>query len=150
MMPVLFRERIPEMEAWLADRRERRADWRDEVWEGTYVVAPAPHQRHGRIAARLIARLVPAADAVGLEVADLANVGGPDDYRILDAVVYRAEAGDRSEPYLASVELIVEIRSPGEDPVAKLPFYRRHDAGEAVLVDPETATVQWLAIQRDE
>lgn len=143
---MLFRQPTPEVDAWLADRRSRRADRRDEVWEGTYVVAPAPHQRHGRIAASLIARLVPAAEAVGLVVADLANVGSPGDYRIPDVVVYRPEAGDRPEPYLASVELVVEIRSPGEEPEAKLPFYRAHGAREAVLIDPvaDASGVRWL------
>jgi len=142
--PVLFREPTPEIESWLADRRARRADRRDEMWEGTYVVVPAPHQRHGRIAASVIARLVPAADAVGLMVADLANVGTPGDYRIPDVVVYRPEAGDRREPYLESVELVVEVRSPGEDPEAKLPFYRAHGAHEAVLIDPDAGLVRWL------
>lgn len=121
-----------------------RADRRDEVWNGTYVVAPAPHQRQGRIAARLIARLVPAAEVVGLVVADLANVGSPDDYRIPDVVIYRWEAGDRPEPYLATVELIVEVCSPGEEPEAKLPFYLDHQTREAVLIDPAAGRVRWL------
>ncbi len=148
MMPVLFRERIPEVEVGSLTEGSAGLTGATRCGRGLRrSTSTAPTPRPDRRPADR--PLVPAADAVGLEVADLANVGGPDDYRIPDAVVYRAEAGDRSEPYLTSVELIVEIRSPDPDPVAKLPFYRHHGAGEAVLVNPATATVQWLAIQGD-
>lgn len=45
-MKVLLGDPPPEVEAYLARRRELGQDLYDEVWEGTYHVAPAAHPWH--------------------------------------------------------------------------------------------------------
>lgn len=47
-------------------RRAIGADLYDEVWEGEYHLAPAPHSAHGRLAAELGALLHPLVKVAGL------------------------------------------------------------------------------------
>jgi len=147
---VLFQQPIPEVEAWLAERRLAGLDTRDEVWQAVYVVMnPAPGLRHGWIAGQFIALLIGPAATAGLRVADAANLGRPDDYRIPDVVVYDMAAADSTGIWLSTARVVVEILSPGEAHEEKLPFYAAQDVGEVVLVDPDQRTVRWLALTPD-
>ena len=144
---MLFQQSTEEVETWLATRREKGLDVRDEVWEGVYVVtAPAPSLRHGWIASQLITLLSPVAEAVGLRIADTANVGDSNDYRVPDAVVFDLADSDPSGVWLSTAKIVVEIRSPGEAHQEKLPFYAGRRVGEVILVDPELRTLRWLSL----
>ncbi len=144
MAAVLFRDRSAELDAWLARRRALDQDRYDEVWEGVYVVNPAPHSRHGRLVATILRAFGDAADAAGLELAAGTNVGEPEDYRIPDVTVFdrRDEIDDGT--YLRRASVVVEIRSPREDIEAKLPFYLAHGVAEVVLVDADARSLRWL------
>ncbi|CAN5860423.1 hypothetical protein BH23ACT2_BH23ACT2_12350 [soil metagenome] len=148
MAAVLFRDRTAEVEAWLEQRRTRDQDRYDEVWEGVYIVNPAPRPAHGRLVMVIGRALAGAVDAAGLELANGTNVGASDDYRIPDVTVFDGADETEDEVYLRRAIVVVEIRSPGEDPEAKLPFYLQHSA-EVVLVDPDARSVRWLVARPD-
>ena len=145
MAAVLFQQRTEQLEAWLADRRARGEDIRDEVWEGVYVVmAPAPRFAHARLAAQLHSLLNGAAERAGLVAGDVANIGTSDDYRIPDYVIVDAATAASDAAWLPTALVVGEIRSPGEAFEEKLPFYWARGVLEALLLDPETRTFRWL------
>jgi Uma2 family endonuclease len=141
MRTVLLGPPPAELEAWLEQRRARGQDLFDEVWEGEYHVAPAPHRHHGLINAGLIRLLGPAADRAGLWATDACNIGGPDDYRVPDQAYFRDRAGDVWNPTAA---IVVEIVSPGDESREKLPFYHRAGIEEVLIVDAEARSVEWF------
>lgn len=145
---VLFRQRTAELEAWLALRRERGLDRRDEVWEGMYVVNPVPRLGHAKVASRLFQLLRPAALAAGLDIVLEVNVGEPDDFRIPDVTVLPAGL-DEDTVYVPSVVVAVEVLSPGDRWDEKLPFYLRRGVPEVVIVDQKSRTVRWLTAGPD-
>lgn len=57
MSTLVLGERPPELEQLLAGRRTLGQDLFDEVWEGSYHVAPAPSFSHGRVEAELAAAI---------------------------------------------------------------------------------------------
>ena len=67
-----------EVQAWLDRRHTLGQDLFDEVWEGEYHAAPAPHRRHGDVDDQLAAILRPRARAAGLWPSGPLNIGGPD------------------------------------------------------------------------
>ncbi len=144
MTAVLFRHRTAELEAWLADRHARGADRYDEVWEGVYVVNPLPLLGHQRTVKAYSDAVGPLAEARGLTVLPGVNVGVKDDYRGPDVALVPTDA-DPMTLYFGSVPLVAEVRSPHEDPEAKLPFYLARGVAEAVLLDWKEQTVRWLA-----
>ena len=54
-MRTVFVGEHPELDAIITRRRASGADTHDEVWDGEYHMAPAPHTRHARLEAELIA-----------------------------------------------------------------------------------------------
>lgn len=91
-MPTLVRDPPPkEFEALLERRRRLGQDRYDEVWDGVYVMNPAPSYEHQRLAQQLAVPLDPLARAAGLEaVAGGVNLGDEDSYRIPDASLHPA------------------------------------------------------------
>lgn len=144
MSSVLFRTRTPGVDALIEQRRRTGIDRFDEVWEGVYVVNPAPNLDHALLARRIAALFAPGAEARGLDVVENANVGLPDDYRIPDVVVFDPADADEARLYLRTAPLVVEVLSPNER-VDKQPFYLAHGVSEVVLVDPVAGTVVWFA-----
>ena len=60
-----------------------------------------------------------------------------DDYRVPDIVVSRA--ADRSQRGVdGTAELVVELRSPGDESYEKLPWYAARGVTEMLIVDPTT------------
>ncbi len=130
-----------ELQAWLDKRRALGQDRFDEVWQGVYHVAPAPHPQHGAIEYRVLGALrTPAATAglIGLTAFDL---GRPDDYRVLDHGYVREMP---EETFVATAAMLVEILSPDDETWAKQDFYFAHGVAELVVVDPVGRTVSWL------
>lgn len=149
MSAVLFRERTPAVDAIIDERRRLGIDRFDEVWEGVYVVNPAPRRSHNRVVHDIVAMLRPLAESHGFDVIGELNLGVPGDFRIPDVAVYRRELDDEGDDaFLDTAAIVVEVRSPGER-VDKRPFYLAHGVAEVVLVDPATGTVEWLALTAD-
>ena len=132
--------------ALLARREALGLDRFDEVWDGVLHMVPSPSMEHQRINYALTVTLGPLAEAAGLVLAFEANLVPPgepgwNDYRVPDLVVFRPEvATDRAVE--GPPELVLEIRSPGDDSFAKLPFYERVGAREVVIVDRDTKLVR--------
>ncbi|WP_370326551.1 Uma2 family endonuclease [Euzebya sp.] len=129
------------LQRWLDERRARGQDLHDEVWEGVYHVAPAPHPAHGYLDDELAAVLRPYAKAAGLTGSGPLNIGSPDDYRVPDRAYLR---GLPDETFVPTAAVVVEIVSPNDETWAKLDFYHRHDVDELLITDPRDRTVRWF------
>lgn len=147
-VPTLVRDPQPkEFEVLLERRRQLGQDRYDEVWDGVYVMNPAPSYEHQRLAQQLAVLLDPLARAAGLEaVAGGVNLGDEDSYRIPDASLHRRGTGGT---FVSSAALVVEIRSPGDDTDQKIPFYSERSVGELLIVDPRKGQVEWLGLRLD-
>jgi Uma2 family endonuclease len=135
-----------ELQALIEQRRATGADRYDEVWEGEYHMAPAPHGAHGRLGWTLAALLEPLARRVGLHGSDAFNLGEANDYRVPDAGLHRTGA---TATWNATAALVVEIVSPDDETWEKLPFYAAHGVDEVLIVDPTRRAVTWLACIAD-
>lgn len=108
----------------LEHRRRLGIDRRDERWAGEWRIVNPPKNWHGSLCGRLCAALVPVADARGLESGVENGVfGADDDFRVPDLAFARPQDAYGGEAGRARAELVVEIRSPGDDSYRKLPFY---------------------------
>jgi len=134
----------PVIEAWLADRRAKGLDGRDEVWEGVLHVAPHEHGRNGAVASELQALLRPPARAAGLLAGGSFNLGAPTDFRVPDLGWHR---GSPDALYFDTAALVVEVLSPGDESYRKLDFYARHGVEELWIVDPLERSVRMWALQ---
>ena len=147
-MPTLVLDPPPaELQALLERRRRWGADIHDEVWDGVLHMAPAPEYRHAAIAQQLAELLGPPARAAGLwPTMHEFNIGDSErDYRVPDGGLHRPGAGGT---WLPTAALVVEILSPGDETMAKLPFYAAHNVDEVLIVDPEGRSVQWLGLTK--
>ena len=142
MSLVVLGERPPEIESWLERRRALGQDRFDEVWEGEYHVAPAPHGRHSRLELQVARLMGPRADDVNLVAYGPFNLGTPDDFRVPDQGYLRAQ---QERTFYPTAALVVEIVSPGDETYRKFDFYFRHGVEELLVVDPDTCCIEWYA-----
>lgn len=141
MRTVLMGERPPELEKLIERRRALGQDVFDEVWEGDYHLAPAPHGRHAEVDFNLARILGPRADRAGLRGRGPANVGTPDDYRVPDQSYY---ADHTTRAYHPTADVVIEIVSPEDESREKFDFYFRVGVQEVGIVDPGARTVEWF------
>ncbi len=94
----------PVLEAWLADRRAKGQDTRDEVWEGVLHVAPYEHGRNGAVARDLASLLREPARAGGLRAGGSFHLGEPSDFRVPDLGWHR---GAPDQLFFATAALVV-------------------------------------------
>jgi Uma2 family endonuclease len=134
----------PVIEAWLADRRAKGLDGRDEVWEGSYHVAPHEHGRNGAVAMELVVLLREPARAAGLRAGGSFNLGEPLDFRVPDLGWHR---GSPEALYFDTAALLVEVLSPGDESYRKFDFYARHRVEELWIVDPVECSVRMWVLQ---
>lgn len=148
-MPTLIQDPAPiEFERLLERRRALGQDVLDEVWEGVYVMNPAPAQGHAHITQQLAELLAPPARAAGLwPLMSIFNLGEPGDYRIPDGGLLRERTNN---VYAPTAALVVEIISPGDDTPEKVPFCAKHHVDELVIIDPQQHTVEWLTLGADD
>ena len=72
------------------------------------------------------------------------NLGdSKNNFRVPDGGLHRPGAADMWHPTAA---LVVEIPSPDDETWEKLPFYAAHHVDEALILDPDTREVHWLAL----
>ena len=144
-MPTLVMDPAPaELEALIERRRRLGLDHRDEVWEGVLHMNPPPSREHERIASLLHWFLRPYADAASLDLLGGVGIGSVEDNRVPDLVLQRKQ--DAQPQWQDTVEIAVEIRSPGDETPKKLDFYAAHQVNELVIVDPQKRTVDWLGL----
>ncbi|MGH9157607.1 MAG: Uma2 family endonuclease [Acidimicrobiales bacterium] len=139
---------LPEWE--LEERRRKGLDVFDEVWDGVLHMAPQPSSEHQGVGARLVATLLPLAEARGLrafyETSLFRPGAGGNDYRVPDLVFVRPE--NVVEPGVeGSVELAVEILSPNDETYDKLDFYALVGVQELLIIEPRTRRVELFVLR---
>ena len=120
-----------------------RAGTRDEMWEGVLVMPPLANNEHQRIISKLTSAFSSVIDwDVGEQALPCANVSDRDagwtyNYRDPDCVVYLSgnPARDCGTHWHGGPDLLVEVISPGENPLAKLGFYAMIQTREMLIVD---------------
>ncbi len=133
----------------VAERARLGQDVRDELWDGAHHVVPSPGREHQRIAGELFIALHPVAAAAGLALAYELNLFGPlpsteHDYRVPDLMVFDPAIATERGVH-GPADLVVEVGSPGDESLAKLPFFDRVGVREVVIVDGGTKAVRrWL------
>jgi Uma2 family endonuclease len=137
---------IPQVpEDILALRTRTGADRWDEMWKGVLHMPPMPNREHQNLEFALEAYLrMHWAPSCGGRVYHQINVaaraGCPNDYRIPDLVLLTPErfAIDRNEYFEGGPDVVVEIRSPGDESYEKLEFYAQIGVNELWIIDRDT------------
>jgi Uma2 family endonuclease len=128
-----------ELEALIERRKRLGIDTYDEVWEGSYHMAPAVHPSHGYVDRALAVLLAPYAQAAGLVGTGPFNLGQPDDYRVPDGGYHRALP---STVWVPTAAVVVEVVSPDDETYDKFGFYTDHTVDEVIVADPEQRVVR--------
>jgi Uma2 family endonuclease len=125
-------------ESLLDERRRLGLDVFDEVWEGVLHMVPPPSGEHQRLELQLGSVLLSAAQRRGLIASNETGLfAADDDYRVPDIVV--SQPGNCSQRGVDdTAELVVELRSPGDESYEKLPWYAARGVAEILVVDPGT------------
>ena len=139
---VVLGPRPAELEELIRRRRKLGVDTFDEVWEGSYHLAPAAHPAHGYIDNELAALLAPVARSVGLVGTGPFNLGDPDDYRVPDRGYHR---GLPTTTWVPTAAVVVEVVSPDDETYEKFGFYAAHGVDELIVADPAGRTVSCWA-----
>ncbi len=130
-------------EAMLAERRRLGLDGRDEMWNKVLHMVPPPGGPHQRLGTQLIRVLGPLAERRGLVASyETGLFRAAEDYRVPDQLYCRPE--HQSERGAEGAELIVEIRSKGDETYEKIGFYAGLGVREMLIVHPEGRWVELL------
>ena len=134
----------------IRQRKKRGHDRYDEVWDGVYVMPSVPSLEHQSLVGELTAILIEVIQREkkgrvypGANVSDRVK-NWKRNYRVPDLVVVLAEsAAVKYENHIVGgPDFLVEIRSPQEDPEAKLPFYSRINVRELLILERDTREVK--------
>ena len=133
-------------EQLLAERRRLGLDKRDEMWEGELHMVPPPSFGHQEREAALAALLLPVARARGLRLATEPGLYGVDGGWRVPELALAAPGHVTQRGVEGGAALVVEIRSPGDETDAKVPFYARFGVEELLIVERDTAAVELLRL----
>jgi Uma2 family endonuclease len=140
-MPMLVSDPIVETRL-KAEREASGADRWDEVWEGTYMMAPLPNNEHQELQLEIAIVLHQATAGMQARVFPGVNVsdrvkGWEHNYRCPDVVVYLPNTTSRSygTHWVGGPDLAVEIISPGDRTREKLAFYGTVNTRELLILD---------------
>lgn len=132
----------PEILAW---RQRTGADRYDEMWEGVLHMVAAPNREHQDLKGALETWLrLHWARPTGCKVYSEINLAlpgsWPHNYRIPDLVLLTPERFDidLNERFEGPPEVVVEIRSPGDESYEKLEFYAQLGVPEAWVIHRDT------------
>ncbi len=145
---------IPQMPPGLLEWRKRTgADRWDEMWEGVLHMPPMPNREHQDlewvIEFYLRTHWAPSLGARVYHGINVAAPGGwPNNYRIPDVVLLKPERFgiDRNEYFEGGPDVVIEIRSPGDESYEKLEFYARLEVTEVWIIDRDTKTPEIYAL----
>ena len=150
-MRAVMYEVPPDILAW---RKRTGADRRDEMWEGVLHMAPSPNREHQDLEGTMETYLrLRWARPRGARVYHQINVcppgGWPNNYRIPDLVLLTPArfAIDHNEYFEGAPDVVVELRSPGDESYEKLGFYAALGVPEVWIIqrdskEPEIYTLQ--------
>lgn len=125
----------------LDERRRLGLDVRDEMWDGVLHVVPPPGGPHQGVSSELFLVLGPRAKGCGL--APRMETGlfrAAEDYRVPDQLYCRPEL--LSDRGAEGADLVVEVRSPGDETYDKLDFYSALGVREVLVVHPADRQVE--------
>ncbi len=129
----------------LEERARTGAERWDEVWEGVLHMPPMPNRDHQELTGALFSWLrscwaLPLGNRVYLPI-NVASLGGwPNDYRIPDLVLLTPDRFDidHNEYFEGAPTVAIEIRSPGDETIEKMPFYAKLGVPELWIIDRDT------------
>ncbi|NOZ40295.1 MAG: Uma2 family endonuclease [Planctomycetes bacterium] len=127
----------------MAERRARGNDSHDEIWEGVYVMTPAPNNEHQELVFEIgyVLREVVKIAQLGIVLPGTNVTDRRDDwtknYRCPDVVVFLndTQAENRETHWIGGPDLAVEIVSPGDQSREKIAFYEKVGTRELLIVD---------------
>ena len=129
----------------LAWRKRTGADRWDEMWQGVLHMPPMPNREHQELewAMETYLRLHwarPRQAKVYHNINVASPAGWPHDYRIPDLVLVGPERFgiDRNEYFEGAPDVVVEIRSPGDESYEKLGFYACLGVSEVWVIDRDS------------
>lgn len=140
----------PEM---IAERHRLGIDRLDEMWEGIYHMVPPPSFEHQKVVTELLELLRGYARRHQLGVIypglGIREVQWEEkNYRIPGWIFLRAGREHLLKPQSGYVDegpdLVLEVRSPGDETDEKIPFYEKVKVGEVLIVDRDSRRVQVL------
>lgn len=141
-MRAVMSEVPPDILAW---RKRTGADRWDEMWEGVLHMAPAPNREHQDLEWAMEAYLRlrwarPHGNRVYHEVNLAAPGGWPNNYRIPDLLLLTPERFgiDHNEYFEGAPDVVVEIRSPGDESYEKLEFYAQLGVPEVWIIERDS------------
>ncbi len=128
----------------------------DEVWDGVLVVPPMPNNEHQQLVQKLGYVFHSVVDwERGDQAMPGANVSDQltewkGNYRCPDSVVHLAGeiARDMGSHWYMSPDFLVEIISPGEDPLKKFDFYAKVKTRELLIVERDPWAVELFQLHR--
>ncbi len=138
MKTVVLGPRPAEVQSLIERRHALGIDLFDEMWEGSYHVAPAPSAAHAYLDDVLAVLLHPYAQAAGLTGTGPFNLGRPEDYRVPDRGYRRARP---TGTWVPSAAVVVEIISPDDETYDKFGFYAAHGVEELIVADPSARMI---------
>ena len=139
MKTVVLGPRPGELQALIERRKRLGIDLFDEVWEGSYHVAPAAHPSHGYVDRQLSVVLAPYATAAQLIGTGPFNLGTQEDYRVPDGGYHRSLP---TVVWVPTVAVVIEVVSPDDETYEKFGFYADHDVDELIIANPASRTIQ--------
>jgi Uma2 family endonuclease len=130
-------------EAMLDERRRLGLDGRDEMWDGVLHMVPPAGGPHQEFAGELFLVLAPLAKRRGLRPYYETGLFRTDtNYRVPDQLYCRPE--HESERGAEGAELVVEIRSAGDETYEKIDFYAELGVREMLIAHPGDRRVELL------
>ncbi|MEK7866751.1 MAG: Uma2 family endonuclease [Planctomycetota bacterium] len=157
MIPLMKVVMLDVPESVIAERRRKGLDRLDEVWEGVYHMAPPPSEEHQDVVDELCFLLKGYTRRHRL--GSIHTIRGVRDlrselenYRIPEWVFVRADreaniaksGGYFDEP----PDVVLEVRSPGDETDEKVPFYEKVGVREMLIVDRDTRVPEVLRLAR--
>ncbi len=138
-----------------AERAATGADRYDEVWEGVYMMTPMPNDEHQQIVSRFVAIFEEVLGWPGLaEVRPGINVSDrrhqwQQNYRVPDVAVFLndGQAENCGAYWLGGPDFVVEIVSPDDQTVGKLPFYAAVGVRELLLINRQPWSLRLYQLQ---
>jgi len=151
-MKVVMPTILPEFVDW---RKRTGADRWDEMWEGVLHMPPMPNREHQDLEWSLETymrlRWAPGRGAKVYHQINVAPIGGwPKNFRVPDLVLLLPQrfAIDRNEYFEGAPDVVVEIRSPGDEAYEKLPFYAGLGVPEVWIIDRDTKEPEIHVLKR--
>jgi Uma2 family endonuclease len=135
------------------ERKVAGSDRWDEVWEGTYMMAPLPNNEHQELVGALsnvFLQAVPKHQGMvlpGTNVSDREK-GWERNYRCPDVAVYLANTGAKNcgTHWCGGPDFAVEIVSDDDRTRDKIPFYASVGTRELLIVDRDPWSLELLQL----